>query len=152
VVSVKYTIKGGDKLQRALAEAIGKFKQGEVLRVGFLEKAKYPDGTPVALVAAIQNFGAPSKNIPPRPFFSNMIRSKSPSWPKEMATLAQTLKGSTAVLTQMGERIKDQLQQSIHSTNDPPLSPKTIARKGFSKTLIDTKKMLDSVDYEVVNR
>lgn len=32
----------------------------------------------------------------------------------------------------------------------PPLSPKTVARKGSSRTLVDTGQLIRSVDYEVV--
>jgi hypothetical protein len=69
-------VKGGEKLEAALATLATKLAVPATLRVGFLENAKYPDGTPVAAVAAWQNYGTGS--IPPRPFFSNMVAQKSP--------------------------------------------------------------------------
>lgn len=144
------TIRGGDKLDAALAAIARKLDQGGTLRVGFLENATYPDGTSVAMVAAVQNFGAPSRGIPPRPFFSNMVAEKSEGWP---ASLERILVGQDydvgASLALMGEGIKGQLQQAIRDTNAPPLAPATVARKGFSKVLIDTSNMINSVDYEV---
>jgi hypothetical protein len=49
----------------------------------------------------------------------------------------------------VAEAIAGQLRESIIKTNAPPLSPRTIARKGFAKPLIDTSHMINSVDYEV---
>lgn len=144
------SIKGGDKLEKALAELTLKINNAATLKVGFLSKAKYPDGTPVALVAAVQDYGAPRAGIPPRPFFRNMVKAKSPEWPKAIAGLLKTHDyDATVVLRLTGEAIKGQLQASIRDTNAPPLKPATIKRKGFAKPLVDTGQMLNSVDYNV---
>lgn len=52
------SVKGGEKLSRKLDEVGRKLGNPRSVRAGFLEKATYPNGTPVAMVAAIQNFGA----------------------------------------------------------------------------------------------
>ncbi len=133
---------GGDRLNEYLAVMAKQVEKPGTLRVGFLEKATYPDGTPVALVAAIQNFGAPAMGIPPRPFFSNMIRSKSPGWGAAVAAnLRATNYDATATLNLMGAGIAGQLSQSIDDTNAPPLAEATIAAKGFEKPLIDSGDM-----------
>ncbi|MDN5158227.1 hypothetical protein LVK59_28730, partial [Escherichia coli] len=41
------------------------------------------------------------------------------------------------------------IKESIRAFESPPLSPITIARKGFDKPLIDTGDMQKSVSYEV---
>lgn len=142
--------KGGGKLAGALdkiARAIGK---AETLRVGFLEGAKYPDGTSVAAVAAVQDFGAPRAGIPPRPFFRSMIAAKKSEWPDAIAKLLVANDyDADKTLRQAGAAIVGQLQQSIRDTNAPPLKPGTIKAKGFSKPLIDTSHMIKSADYEV---
>jgi hypothetical protein len=144
------TISGGEKAAKAIADLVAKLGQNKTLRVGFLEKAKYPDGTPVAMVAAIQDFGAPSVGIPPRPFFRNMVKNKSKEWPAAVAGLLQSTNNDLdKTLRLTGEAIKGQLQQSIIDTNAPPLKPATIKRKGSSKPLVDTGHMLNSIDYEV---
>lgn len=144
------TLNGGEKLEAALAELAQKVSTPGTLRVGFLANATYPDGKPVAMIAAIQDYGAPGTGIPPRPFFRNMIAAKSSEWPTAMAALLQTHNFDTRrVLELTGEAIKGQLQQSIRDTNSPPLKPATIKRKGFAKPLIDTSVMINSVDWEV---
>jgi hypothetical protein len=52
---------GGDGLKRRLEEIRRNLGQGEELRLGFLEGSTYPDGTPTAQIAAIQEFGATIK-------------------------------------------------------------------------------------------
>lgn len=144
------SLKGGDKLEQALKELSAKVKTASTVRIGFLEDATYPDGTSVPMVAAIQEFGAPARNIPPRPFFRNMISNKSGEWPKAIGDLLEKNKyDSKKTLEQVGAAIKGQLQQSIVDFDSVPLSPKTIKRKGFDKQLVDTGTMLRSVDYEV---
>jgi hypothetical protein len=142
---------GGDKLQAKLAEIGRGFAKAKKVRVGFLENATYPDtGEPVAMVAAIQEFGAPSKNIPPRPFFRHMIAAKSGEWPQGVAAALKASDNDAEVaLGIVGEGIAGQLRQSIIDTNSPPLKPATIKRKGFDKPLVDTGHMLASVDKEV---
>ena len=143
-------IKGGKKFEAAMADLARRVSRPGTLRVGFLENAKYPDGTPVAMIAAIQDFGAPSVGIPPRPFFRNMIKDKQSEWPKAVADLLRANNyDAVRTLELTGEAIAGQLRQSIIDTNSPPLAETTIQRKGFSKPLVDSGHMLNSVDYEV---
>src|SRR5207253_956193 len=70
------------------AKIAGKAGRGATLKVGFLENARYPDGTPVAMIGLIQNFGAPGAGIPPRPFFTvNFIERNKATWPGAIAGL-----------------------------------------------------------------
>jgi hypothetical protein len=141
--------KGGDKLEAALKQ-IAEKAGNKVLRVGFLEGSNYPDGTPVAMIAMIQNFGAPAAGIPARPFFSNMVKEKSPDWGDDLSeALDRNDFDGEKSLGELGDKIRGQIQKAIIDTNEPPLSPQTIARKGFSKPLIDTSNMINSVNYEV---
>jgi len=146
------SVKGGEKLLARLNTMSANVRDDASLRVGFLENARYEDGTPVALVAAINEYGRPDKNQPPRPFFRSMIAKHQNEWPHSLGKiLVNSNYDVDKTLSLMGERIKGQLQTSITSFQDPPLSPITIARKEHAKPLIDTGHMLNSVDYEVIN-
>jgi hypothetical protein len=143
-------IRGGEKFSETLKHIAQLVKGKAILRVGFLENATYPDGKPVGMIAAIQDFGAPRANIPPRPFFRNMIADKSPEWPKAIAVLLKKHHYDvTATFDEAGAVIAGQLRQSIVDTNSPPLKSATIRRKGFAKPLVDTGHMLNSIDHEV---
>ena len=145
------TFSGGEALERKLKELAENLGDGKVLRVGFLEGAPYDKtGTPVATVAASNEFGNPANNQPPRPFFRSMIADKSPEWGNDLAKIAEAAQfDATEMLGRMGQHISDQLQASIRDFTDPPLSPVTVAKKGFSKPLIDTGHMLRSVAYDI---
>lgn len=144
------SFKGGERLLARLEEIKAKAGSGEVLRLGFLENATYPDGTPVAHIAAINEFGRPENNQPPRPYFRQMIAAKSPGWGASMAAVMKASDfDAVKSFRLMGEGIRGQLQDSIRTFVSPELSPVTIAKKGFDKPLIDTGNMLSSVDYEV---
>lgn len=145
------SLTGGDALKRRLANIAKRLDGKQEVRVGFLEGATYPDGTPVATVAAANEFGRPDKGQPPRPFFRQMIEENSPNWGRQIGRLLKANGGdSAAALDAMGSVIKGQLQRSINQFTSPPLAPSTIAAKGFDKPLIETAHMLRSVDYEVV--
>ena len=143
-------IKGGDKLAKELQRMAGAVTTAENVKVGFLAGATYPDGKPVAMIAAIHNWGAPRAGIPPRPFFSNMIANKSPEWgPATGALLIANGYDAEKTLRMVGEAVAGQLRQSIVDTMAPPLAESTVARKGFAKPLVETGHMLNSVDYQV---
>jgi hypothetical protein len=51
------TFTGGAALEAKLREIAAKVGKPNTVRVGFLEDATYPDGTPVALIAATNEYG-----------------------------------------------------------------------------------------------
>lgn len=144
------TVSGGKRFEAELRKVAAGLKRGATLRIGFLENARYPDGKPVAMIAAIQEFGAPRAGIPPRPFFRNAIAKHSPEWPGAIAGLLKANDyDAERVLGITGAAIAGQIRQSIIDTNSPPLAESTIRRKGHAKPLVDTGHMLNSVDFEV---
>ena len=126
------TIRGGAKLEGYLRELSAKVGKGATVKVGFLEGATYPDGTPVAMVAAIQNFGAPSRGIPPRPFFNQLIADHAASWGPATAKLLESNKFDVDMtLAQVGQGIEGQLRQEIVDMNAPALSNVTLILREF---------------------
>ena len=120
------TLSGGEGLDRILESIARKIARPATLRVGFLENATYPDGTSVAMVAAINNFGAPEKGIPARPFFTKMVEEKSGAWGNALVGRLKAAEWDVgAALNMMGQGIANQLVQSIDETNEPPNSMAT---------------------------
>lgn len=120
-------LKGGKKLEDYLRKLSQKIDRATKVKVGFLSNATYSNGTPVAQIAAIQNFGAPSRGIPPRPFFSNMVADKSPEWGPAVGQLLRDNGFDAAIaLERVGQGIAGQLRQAIVDTNSPGLSPVTL--------------------------
>jgi hypothetical protein len=132
------TFDGGTALKQALDRIAKNVTKKAQVSIGWFEDAKYPanqGGQPVAMVAAIQEFGAPRAGIPPRPFVRTLIAKESGNWGP---VLAQQLKhnkyDARIALTALGIVIAEQLQQSIIDVNSPPLSKITLMlRKMKSK-------------------
>jgi hypothetical protein len=135
--------RGGDKFKKKLNEIVAKIGSGKSVKVGYFPESSYPNGTKVALVAAVQNFGAPSRGIPPRPFFTNFIQDGQKEWPKVVsASLKVHNYDTAAALAYVGQELEGELRQSIQNTNSPPLKEATIKRKGSSKPLVGTHGLL----------
>ncbi len=144
------SVSGGDKITLHIQKLVAATTGNPQVSVGFLRGATYPDGTSVALVAATNEFGAPSRNQPPRPFFRQMVAAKKADWPRAVAdNLKATDYDGDKTMERMGQGIKGQLQQSIKDLTSPPLAPATIKAKGFDKPLIDSSHMINSADYRV---
>jgi|SRR4051794_23888608 hypothetical protein len=144
------TITGGEKAAAYLRRLSNQLRGNPVVKVGFLAGATYPDGTGVAMVAAVNEFGASSRGQPPRPFFRTMVQRHEAEWPGAIANLMRRHDNDVQqTLTLLGEGVAGQLRQSIVELTDPPLAASTVKRKGNDKPLIDTGHMLNSVDFEV---
>ncbi len=121
------------KLNAALERVRKKISNAATLRVGFFEDATYPDGTSVAMVAALQEFG--SGPIPARSYFRTMIAEKQDSWANQIIGRLKANKwDAKKTLDELAEFvIKPQLQASIISINSPPLSPITLMLRKMKK-------------------
>lgn len=143
-------VSGGKKLEIALAKIAALLDQPGTLRVGFLEGATAPNGDSIPLRAAMNEYG--HGNVPPRPFFRNMIAAKSGEWPEGVAyQLKATNYDVHLTLSRTAEAIKGQLQESILDLWSPALSPKTIKKKGFEKPLIEHGDMINAVAWEITS-
>ena len=149
MAKVKVTVKrtGGKKLRRLLREA-GKGGVSAV-KVGFFSTARYEDGTPVAAVAAWNEFG--TETIPERPFFRNALAESERSVGRILQAGLDTKKMvvDEQLAGRVGEYVQGKIQDSITSLKEPPNAPETVRRKGSSDPLLDTETLRNSVTWEV---
>jgi len=142
-MSVRRDPSGGDRLTVALQGL-----DGLVGKTGYFETAKYPDGTPVAYVATIHEFGYPAGGIPARPTMRPTADQQRGEWAETMRLGAKAaLNGESTprdALERLTLKAAGDVSASIAALTSPALSPQTIARKGFSKPLVDTGLMLRS--------
>ena len=119
--------------------------------MGFFSSAKYDDGTQVANVAGIQEFGAPEAGIPERPFFRQSVAIMNDDLPKVLAKIVdpKTMEVGDREANDVGAWAADILQQRIVDLKEPPNSPATIALKGSDNPLVDTGHMRQAVTWEV---
>jgi len=115
----------------------------------------YGDGTPVAYVAAIQEFGSPKNNIPPRSFMRSTISEQHKKWIKTFGKAMERMSAEQA-LELVGAQAAGDVQEMITSIQTPPLSPTTIhARQrkmadgktvgNLTKPLVETALLLASI-------
>jgi len=144
---------GGDMEVKSSSNSLGamilrvKELQSQEGRVGWFSSAKYEDGTPVAEIAAQNEFGNASKKIPPRPTIRPAIIENKSKW-EQMAALGANaiLAGkSTAktVMTAVTLDAENAISKNIATITEPKLAPYTLERrraKGNSSTkpLVDT--------------
>ena len=143
-MSVRRVSGPGVKVETVMREL-----DGFVGKTGWFETAKYEDDTPVAYVASIHEFGSPEQGIPPRPTMRPTAAQNEQDWGALMGQGARAvLRGERApsdVLELVALRAASDVGDAIRTLTSPPLKPATIERKGFSKPLVDTGLMLQSV-------
>lgn len=132
----------------SLASALKKYSEMNAsVRVGVLENATYPDGTPVAMVAFWNEYG--TKTSPVRAFFRTTVSDQKKNWVLSVQNLMKMHDDPKKVMGLIGEHMRGQIVQSINTWTDPPNAPYTVAMKGFNKPLVDQGIMMRSISFEV---
>lgn len=124
-----------------------------VVNVGVPEGKREEDGTPVAMIAAVHEFGSPSQGIPERPFLRVAVQRNRQKYVRlNRINLVKMLRGQATAeqaLGQLGEMAKGDVQTEIRSGVFTPLKEATKKRKGSSRPLIDTGQMVQSIAWEL---
>ena len=117
------------------------------LSVGWFESARYDADTPVAAVAATQEFGSAEMRIPPRPFMRPTIEDKRQDWVDTLTVAMTRVVNDQATTTQaldiLGLRLAGQIRLKISQIHEPPLSPVTLAlRKQKRQGTVITRSLV----------
>lgn len=157
-VDVKFT--GQDKLNKKLREIAGVKAN---LKVGFFQNSRYPDGTPVAYVAYLNEMGI---HNPRRPFMKRTIRRNLKKWVKGIKSSVKngglSRNNVLNAYRKAGIVAVGDVKKTIRSWEPGGNAPATVAakrRRGRNgrnqqainpeQVLIDTGLMISSVAYEV---
>lgn len=148
---------------KALEAALHILKDKQA-KVGWFEGSKYESGIPVATVAAIQEFGSPTNNIPARPFMRPTITEKEPAWGAiaERGVRAVLANQATTqdVMELLAKTVVFDVQKTIAALQTPELHPGTIYNRlhrksdkktvgALTKPLIDTGIMFNTIGHEI---
>ena len=155
--------RGWKRIQKEMKEIHGSYvKIGVISGGGEKRYKKHKDvsgkkegsNVDIARLAAIHEYGLPSKRIPSRPFIKQSfdknkrkIKSKTESLLKNIYQGSKTTKGAldTLGLFHQGNTRKIFTEGSFRANK-----PSTVKEKGSSRPLIDTGRLRQSIDYEVV--
>ncbi|EPO2591135.1 hypothetical protein ACT8MX_003286 [Escherichia albertii] len=136
--------------------------QRKAAKVGWFESAKYADGTPVAQVAAANEFGPHA-----RPFMRPTIAERAQTWRAVGKNVARKVVNGQASADQLFETIGLQasgdIAKTISSITSPPLLPRTIAARqakmadgktigSLDKPLVETGLMINSLTHIVEDK
>lgn len=153
-MAVIRTTAGRDRLEQILKEI-----ESKQVQVGWFETSKYEDGTPVAYVATIQEFGHGA--IPARPFMRPTMQQQREEWKstlkKGFKRVVNDQMDAEEMLLAFGLSAAGDVASSIEAVTAPPLSQATLeARQAKKKTegvsnkpLVDTGQMIQSVTAQV---
>lgn len=154
--------KAAERLRVALKEI-----DGIEAKVGWFESARYEDGTPVALVAAVQENGYAPGGIPPRPFMRPTVEQEQENWKAQATSGAKAVMSGNislfAVMDAIALGAVGSVQKTIAGIHEPPLQQSTIqARKLMysaknkngdpTKPLIATGHMIRTMTAEVTKK
>lgn len=144
-----------------LAKLLKSYDNKEVLAVGYPASETggiaYPDGTPVTLVAAVNNYGSQSMGIPARPFMQEgakaAIAGDAGSVAATLVPLLNQGKITVAeILRQMGPYAEASFKGVFTGVAWTPNADYTVKKKGSSQPLIDTALLRNTLTHVVRNR
>ncbi len=154
---------GGARLYNALKQIDRK-----VAKVGWFESSKYEDGTPVAYVAAIHEYGVPEKNIPMRATMRPTMQAQRIQWVSlAQAGFTGVFRATETVSTAMekiGVKAAGDIHKTISQLYTPPLKVKTVKARlrgkkqgrvvsiTIAKPLVDSGVLLNTLTHSVEDK
>lgn len=150
MAAVKDIDRGWNNIVRELEKA-----KGMEVAVGILEGSQN-EGDSIAEYATYNEFG--TDNIPSRPFmatsFDENVAEINSDFKRQADAMVQGKRTANEALTVIGQKHAGRIQTTITGRNFlPRLAPSTIAaKKGSTKTLVDTGAMANAVHISIRGR
>lgn len=154
MITIKSTAKIKDKGMDKLLRSMNELKHIDI-KVGVQAGERTEDGKfDLAGVAAVQEFGSESKNIPSRPFMRETFDTKARAISSfggqvigKVASGAMTVRVAADLI---GLKMTGFIQAKIVSGNWTPNTAHTIKRKGSNKPLVDTGHLRQAIRHVLV--
>lgn len=106
----------------------------------------------LAEIAAVNEFGG--GNVPERSFLRSTVDENEAAYTARIEDIITNVidgkRGLDQGLNLLGLKVTGDVQRKIRDLKTPVNAPLTIALKGSANPLIDTGRMRQSIDYEVV--
>ena len=150
MAAVKDIDRGWNNIVRELEKA-----KGMEVAVGILEGSQN-EGQSIAEYATYNEFG--TDDVPSRPFmatsFDENVAEINSDFKRQADAMVQGKRTANEALTVIGQKHAGRIQTTITGRNFPPrLAPSTIAaKKGSTKTLVDTGAMANAVHISIRGR
>lgn len=111
------------------------------------------DNSDLLVIASSNEFGTADGRVPERSFMRSTIDEKADTYVRLFGRAIANAHAELDLqdeLELIGMRAVRDIQRKMRSDVPPPNAPSTIRRKKSSKTLRDTGRLIQSIDYEVV--
>lgn len=147
-MTVRVRQRNPQALTRAYRNMVG--RTTKEVAVGFPagQAQAYPDGTPVAIVAAVHVYGL---GVPKRDFMG-LAKDEITTRTAPIIRAALTATNKEPLYDSAGLAAQAAIQNAIVALDDPPNAPATIKAKKSSNPLVDTGHMVESVTFVVRDR
>lgn len=147
-------------MSRERLEQLIKELETKVIKVGYFEHSTYPDGTPIAYVAAIQELGYVKGGIPARPTLHPAMDKNRGKYQQGIAAATRGVLAGNDLMTGLsavGEAAAGDVKEAIIALTTPALKQSTVdarrrrhyAGKASDKPLVDSGQMLKAVTSSV---
>lgn len=119
----------------AMARLTQAMKDAEKIqgKTGWLPSSRYEDGTPVAYIAAIQEYGDPENNLPSRSFMRTTFDAENKKWSAVMRSGVKGIASGKTTVSAVMETIAllaaADIRLKIASIHQPELAPSTLAAR-----------------------
>jgi len=153
-VKLQTSVSGGDRLGTRLRQIIERMQKNSGVLVGVpAGTGAYEDGAPIAVIAAVHEFGSADGNIPERSFLRVPLRQNTDLF-KAMfrSQMAKVAKGELTMfqaMDQIGMKAAGVSKEAIEAGLSPGNSEATKQRKGSDTPLIDTGQLWQSITHIV---
>jgi hypothetical protein len=147
-----------DKVWRKLVAKIGKEMATKGVRVGVLaEKGGNEDRDGITMIelAAIHEFGSPAAGIPQRSFIKSAfedataIHAQKIMMGKSIKAVIEDRLTPDQALDLLGLWGVSRIKKGIKKGIEPANADSTVAKKGSSKPLVDTGRLLNAIAHKV---
>lgn len=148
------SVSGGDRIGARLRQIREDFEKNRSVLVGVpAGLGNYKDGAPIAVIAAVQEFGSGDGRVPERSFLRVPIRQNVDAFKKQWrALIPKVVRGEITMyqmMSQIGSQAASVSQEAIQAGIAPANAPSTIAEKGSSKPLIDESRLVGAITFQV---
>lgn len=152
---MKNSITDKDYGFKELLEVFDEMEEGVVVEVGVPATAEeYEDGTNLALVASVNEFGSDDGRIPERSYLRSTMDENeghfSKLFEKVLVRVVQGKLTPEQALDVIGMDAASKVRRKIDNLKDPPNAEATIKMKSSSNPLVDTGQLKQSIIHRVV--
>ena len=153
-MKLQTSVSGGDRLGTKLRQIRERLQKNSGVLIGLpAGTGSYEDGAPIAVIAAVQEFGSADGRIPERSFLRVPLRQNAETfqaiWRAQVPKVVEGDMTMHQVMSQLGARAVAVSQEAISEGIAPGNAESTVKRKGSSKPLIDTGQLRQSITFIV---